>query len=298
MLEQLVPYKHTENLTGKVRLSGSTTMSELGHQWAQSFKKFHPEVEFSGTAEGSEVALKLLADDPTIIAGVSRPVDESDQKLLQAAKCKEPIAITVGMEAMAMLVHKSNPLESVSPETVKAIFSARTDPNAKPKVWGDVGVVGPLAKEPIVIYERGPNSGSQTFISRVLLAGAKFDPSFKQCETNSEICESVAANPNGVGFADIHYDHPDVRRVPVLVQGNVVQADELNVMAGKYPIVRPLILVLDKSQLASDGKLRESMLRYVLSRDGQTLVMKSGFFPLDPGFIHQALSELFGEQLR
>ena len=298
MLEQLPPYRPAEKLSGKVTFSGSTTMNELGNQWAQSFKKFHPEVEFSGSAEGSEVALKMLSNDPTIIAGVSRPVDGDDQKMLVAGKCKEPIAITVGMEAMALFVHRSNPIESISPETIKAIFAARADESLPPKVWGDVGVQGELANQPIVIYDRGPNSGSQVFISKVLLSGQKIEPTLKQCETNSVICSSIAANPAGVGFADIHYEHPDVRRVPLVVQGQVVQANDLNVLAGKYPIVRPLMLVLDKAQLSSDAKLRESILRYVLSRDGQAHVMRYGFFPLDPGFVHQELNELFGEQLR
>jgi phosphate transport system substrate-binding protein len=102
----------------------------------------------------------------------------------------------------------------------------------------------------------------------------------------------------GVGFADINFEHLDIRRVPIMVQGELIQANEMNVLAGKYPIVRPLMLVLDKEQLTKDGKLRESILRYVLSRDGQAVVMKSGFFPLDPGFINHQLTELFGKQLR
>ena len=71
-----------------------------------------------------------------------------------------------------------------------------------------------------------------------------------------------------------------------MVQGELVQANEITVLAGKYPIVCRLMLVLDKEQLTKDGKLRETILRYVLSRDGQNVVMKSGFFPLDPGFFH------------
>jgi phosphate transport system substrate-binding protein len=298
MLEQLPLYRPAEKLSGKVVFSGSTTMNELGHQWARTFKKFHPEVEFSGSAEGSEVALKMLSNDPTIIAGVSRPVDGEDQKMLVGGKCKEPIAITVGMEAMALFVHRSNPIESISPDTIKAIFAARADETLPAKVWGDIGVQGELANQPIVIYDRGPNSGSQVFISKVLLAGQKIEPTLKNCETNSAICLAIATNPAGVGFADIHYEHPDVRRVPLIVQGQVVQANDLSVLAGKYPIVRPLMLVLDKAQLSNDSKLRESILRFVLSRDGQAHVMRYGFFPLDPGFVHQELNELFGEQLR
>jgi len=78
MLDQLPPYRPTEKLSGQAKLSGSRTMSDLGHEWAQNFKQFHPGLEMTGTAEGSEVALRLLSEDPTIIAGVSRPVDAKD----------------------------------------------------------------------------------------------------------------------------------------------------------------------------------------------------------------------------
>lgn len=298
MMDQLPPYRPIENLSGKANLSGSRTMSDLGHQWSQNFKQFHPGVELSGTAEGSETALKLLGEDPTIIAGVSRPVDINDQKLLQAGKCKEPIAITVGMEAMALFVHKSNPLVSISPETVKAIFAAGPDGTSKAKVWGDLGVQGPLSHEPISVYEREPNSGSRVYISRVLLGGAKLTSKLIPCNSNTDLFKAISKDPKGVGFADINFEHPDVRRVPLVVQGELVQANEENVLAGKYPIVRPLMLVLDKEQLTQDGKLRESILRYVLSRDGQMVLMKSGFFPLDAGFINHQLTELFGQQLR
>jgi phosphate transport system substrate-binding protein len=298
MLDQLPPYRPTEKLSGRTTLSGSRTMSDMAHQWAQNFKLFHPGIEFVGTAEGSEVALRLLSEDPTIIAGVSRPVDESDQKMLQAGKCKEPIAITIGMEAMALYVHQSNPLASVSPETVKAIFAAGKDGKPKAKVWGDLGVQGALSHEPITVYERDAGSGSRVFISRVLLGGAELTSSLVPCSSNTELFKAISKDPKGVGFADLNFEHPDVRRVPLVVQGELVQANEVNVWMGKYPIVRPLMLVLDRDQLAKDGKFRESVLRYVLSRDGQITVMKAGFFPLDPGFVHQQLTELFGTQLR
>jgi hypothetical protein len=62
--------------------------------------------------------------------------------------------------------------------------------------------------------------------------------------------------------------------------------------------VRPLILIFDKSKAGADGRLRESMIRFVLSREGQMSVMKSGFYPVDPGFAHHQISEVFGQQVR
>ena len=308
MLEQLTPYKPAlasdEPLAGHLRLAGhlhwcgSTTMSELGHQWVQRLRKIHPDIEITTTAEGSEIGLEKLATDPTLLVGVSRPVDEEDLKRLLAGKCKEPIAILVGLEAMAVFVHKSNPIESVSPALVRAIFAQQADGTPQAKQWRDVGVGGELATSTITVHERGQNSGSEAFISKVLLSGAKMVPTAKPSETNSAVCAAIAADPSGIGFGDLRFEHPDVRRVPLQVQGQVIQATDESVLSGRYPLMRPLLVVLDKSQLGNDARVRESVLRFILSRDGQSEVIKAGYFPLDPGYNHHQLNELFGDQLR
>lgn len=281
-----------------MEFGGSVTMLDLGKRWAQNFKQFHAAVEFRGGTEGSEIALKALAENPTIIAGISRPVDESDLKLLQSGKCKEPVAITIGIEALALCVHKDNPLQSVTHESFQAIFAAAKDGVPQAKNWGDLGVKGSLASEPIARYERDSGSGTQAFLTRVLLGGAPTAPPTKQCASNTEVCEQIAKDTKGVGLADINYSNPSIRRVPLVVDNQAVEPIEENVLSGRYPLVRPLVLVFDKAQANNDGKLRESITRYVLSREGQTAVMKSGFYPIDPALANHQISEVFGQQLR
>lgn len=309
MLEQLPPYtfsfapdkqsdKQSAGALKALHWCGSTTMSELGHQWVHRLRQIHPDIEIISSAEGSEIGLEKLAADPTLLVGVSRPVDEEDLKRLLAGKCKEPIAVLVGLEAMAVFVHKSNPIESVSPTIIRSIFAQQADGTPQAKLWRDVGVDGELATSTITVHERGQNSGSEAFISKVLLSGAKMVPTSKPCETNSAVCAAIAADPSGIGFGDLRYEHPDVRRVPLQVQGQIIQATDGSVLSGTYPLMRPLLLVMDKSQLGKDARLRESVLRFILSRNGQAEVIKAGFFPLDPGYNHHQLNELFGDQLR
>lgn len=305
MLEQLPPYTfsfapdtQSAGALKPLHWCGSTTMSELGHQWVHRLRQMHPDIEIISSAEGSEIGLEKLAADPTLLVGVSRPVDEEDLKRLLAGKCKEPIAVLVGLEAMAVFVHKSNPIESVSPAIIRSIFAQQADGTPQAKLWRDVGVEGELATSTITVHERGQNSGSEAFISKVLLSGAKMVPTAKPCETNSAVCAAIAADPSGIGFGDLRYEHPDVRRVPLQVQGQIIQATDGSVLSGTYPLMRPLLLVMDKSQLGKDARLRESVLRFILSRNGQAEVIKAGFFPLDPGYNHHQLNELFGDQLR
>lgn len=295
-VEQYAPYLPIDKLEGNVEFAGSVTMLDLGRRWMQNFNQFYPTVQWKGAADGSESALKALAENPSLLVGISRPVDESDLKLLQSGRCKEPVAITVALEAMAICVHQENPLPYISQDTFKSLFASNQGKEAK--VWGDLGVTGALAKEPIARYERDRESGTQTFLSRVLLGGAETLPPTKVCASNKEVCDSIAKDIRGVGLSDMNYAIPYMRKVPLFVDGHVVEPTEENVLSGKYPLVRPLILVFDKSMLQSDKQLRESIIRFVLSRDGQLSVMKSGFFPVDPGFANHQIAEIFGLQMR
>ncbi len=300
LLEQIPPYRPTKSIKGKADLSGSTTMYDLGHQWAMNFKQFHPEVEFAGTAEGSEAAIKMLANDPTIIAGVSRQVDLEDQKLLQAGRCKDPMAIVVATDALVLYVHKDNPIATtgISPEQLQKLFGADASGVALVKNWGGLGVTGGLANQPIQVYDRESGSASHNFISKTLLAGGKQVKAKASVKSNAEVCKAISTDIAGAGLGEMASHQANVKKVPLLVQGQLVQADESSVLAGRYPLMRPLMLVVDKQQLKSDGGLREAVLQYVLSKDGQTEVMKAGFFPLNPGFIRQQLDAISGQQLR
>jgi ABC-type phosphate transport system substrate-binding protein len=67
---------------------------------------------------------------------------------------------------------------------------------------------------------------------------------------------------------------------------------------GQYPLVRPLVIVFDRAEMKKDGGLREEILRYILSRDGQLEAIREGFFPLDPSFVHQELDMICGPRIR
>lgn len=295
-VEQFGVYSPIENLSGKVCYRGSSSMSDVGQRLGSSFHKFHSQVEFAGTTQGSELALQSLAESPDLIIGISRPVNEDDLKLLQAGKCKEPVAFVVATEAMAVYVNDKNPIVSLSKDDFVRLFAVTVD--GKETVWGDFGVAGDLSGREIARFERGSDSGTQTFLVRTLLANAPPAASFKVCSTNAEVCAEVGKNSHGVGIGDLYAGIPGTRRVPLVVDSRVVEASEENVLNGSYPLVRPFILVFDKSQCVQDGGLRESVVRFVLSRDGQATVMKSGLFPVDPAFANHQLAEVFGQKVR
>lgn len=298
LVEQLTPYRPGKELSGKVKLRGSSALLDIGHTWAENFKEFHPKVEFDGSADGSEAGLKELANDPKVVAGISRPVDKEDEKLLLSGKCKSPLAICVATSAMAVFVHKDNPIAGLSPEQIQAIYEAGPDGTPIAKTWGDVGVTGPMAKQPIRVYQREESSGTNVFIQRTVLNGKPMANAKKPMASNEEVLSSIQKDPTGIGIGDMSNHMTGLHRVSLVIDGKTIEANESSVLQGKYPLMRPLLLVVEKDQLASDGGIREAILRYVLSKDGQTEAMKSGYYPLNPSFIRQQLDAISGQQIR
>lgn len=298
LIESIEPYFKQKEIQGSASLSGSTTMLALGKAWSDRFKKFHPEVTFTRGIDGTEAALKALAEDPTVIAGVSRPLTEDDKAMLKKGKCKDPLAIIVALDPLALYVHKDNPITAITPQQLESIFRAPGSGVVHAALWKDVGVSGEIAAKPIRIHARSEISGTRAFIKQLILQNGDMAKEAQSHQTSEQICKAIGTDLQGVGICGFGEATTDVKAVPLVLNGVPVPATEQAFLAGQYPFVRPLLLVIDKSQMAVDGGLREAVLRYILSRDGQLEAVREGFYPMDPGFIRQELELICGPQMK
>jgi len=298
LIDSIEPYHKQKELKGGATLSGSTTMLTLGSKWSDRFKKFHPEVVFTKGAEGTEAGLKALSEDPSVIAGSSRPLTEADLAFLKKGKCKDPLSIMVALDPLALYVNKNNPIVGVTPEQLESIFRAAGGKAKHVATWGELGVTGELATKPIRIHSRSEVSGTTSFIKQMVLRGGEMAKEAQSHKSNEEICVAIGTDMAGVGISGFGEDTDQVRPVALIMNGVRVPATEQSFLSGQYPFVRPLLLVIDKAQMASDGGLREAVLRYVLSRDGQLEAVREGFFPLDPAYIRKQLDQISGPQMR
>jgi len=298
LIDSIEPYYKKKELKGAATLSGSTTMLTLGSKWSERFKKFHPEVVFTRGTDGTDAGIKALAEDPTVIAGSSRPLTEADLAFLKRGNCKDPLSIMVALDPLALYVNKSNPVAGVTPDQLESIFRAAGGKGKHVATWGELGVTGELATKPIRIHSRSEVSGTTTFIKQLVLRGGEMAKEAQSHKSNEEICLAIGSDMGGVGICGFGEDTELVRPVALIMNGILVPATEQSFLSGQYPFVRPLLLIIDKAQMASDGGLREAVLRYVLSRDGQLEAVREGFFPLDPAYIRKQLDQISGPQMR
>ncbi|MCU0714816.1 MAG: substrate-binding domain-containing protein [Pirellula sp.] len=302
ILDRLEPYRPTRDVKASLDLSGSSTMLDLGKTWLNGITKFHPNLSFTAKLLESEDALIAFEKNPKLVAGITRLLSESDLQRLQKAGCKEPAALIIGFEGLAVFVHESNKLSSLTQDQLKSLYVAGEGGLPRIRDWSDLipgtseGVVEPRSE--IHLYERDTNSGTQSFLKTILFSGADLAKPYAICATNTEIVDTVARDPQGIGIADLNSTLPGVKKVPLVVHGHAVDANETNVVEGRYPLVRPLFLLFDRSETKSDDGAREAICRFVLSKEGQKTLMSSGFFPVEPAVAADQLQVVFGGQVR
>ncbi len=297
VLSSLEPYRVDGELEGKVQLAGSGSVAALSQMWAESLHEFHKSFDIEATGGGSESGLSHLSEKPGTMVSVTRPMEADDLQKLKAAGIHKPIAIVVGLDAMAIFVHKNNPLAKISPPELQRIFSEQA-PGGKIEKWGQLGLPAPWADQPIHVQARGTSSGTRTFTEKYLLGGLPLRADATVCESNADLVKNVTEDEAAIAVAPLYLQKPEAKMLAIQLERTVVQPDEATILQGRYPVVRPVVLVFDSAGPPEAVNLNKQFLRFVLSREGQLDVVKSGYFPLNPAQLRQQQDALGFERFR
>jgi len=184
-----------------------------------------------------------------------------------------PVQFVVARDAIAVVVHPSNPVDGLTLRQISGIYTGEiTD-------WSQVGG----NDRPIVLLSRESNSGTYVyFLEHVIRLGDKdsdllFSPDTLLMPSSEGISAEVRQNPNAIGYDGLGYVTPDQKVLAVARDANapyVLPAVE-TVNDGSYPISRPLYMYTAGEPT---GQVK-AYLEWILS-DGQSLVLKLGFVPL------------------
>jgi len=208
----------------------------------------------------------------------------------------KPTAVKTSVDMLAVYVHKDNPLKSLTLQQVDAIFSkARKSGAAKEIVtWGELGLTGEWKDKPISLYGRNSASGTYGYFKEHALAKGDFKDSVKEQPGSSGVVQGVAGDKFGIGYSGIGYKTADVRAVPLAKDDKspVIEAIPDNAYTGKYPLARFLYIYVNQKPGEALDPLRKEFLRYVLSQQGQEVVVKDGFFPLPARFVDEGLKTI------
>ncbi len=249
------------------KLKGSDTLLPLAQKAAENYSEKNPSAHVTVTGGGSGVGLSSLREGTTDIAMASRRIKFDERVRMQQAG--RPVEeLTVAFDALAVIVHPSNPVSRLTREQLEGIF------RGKITNWKQVG--GEDRK--IVVYSRETSSGTYEFFKESVLKHRNYMPAVLSMPATGAIIQSVSQTPGAIGYVGLAYLNPEVKALAVSYDGggSYVAPTFDNARSKSYPIVRPLYFYYTKSNEAAVRPLVD----YLTSDEGQAMVAFIGFIPI------------------
>ena len=288
-------YQKTSGVSGNLSSIGSDSLNNLMTLWAEGFKKQYPNVRIQIEGKGSSTAPPALISGTAQLGPMSREMKQTEIDEFEKKYGYKPTLIKVAVDGLAVYVHKDNPIQQLTFQQIDAAFSKTRACGAKKAVatWGDLGLTGEWAKKPISLYGRNSASGTYGFFKENALCKGDFRDQVKEQPGSASVVQGVTSDLGGMGYSGLGYKTSGVKAVKVAKVAGQFWGDEAeNVLSGKYPLARYLYIYINQApNKALDPMIRE-FIRYVLSQEGQQIVVKDGYLPIPNATVNQEKAKL------
>lgn len=280
----LPEYRRADGVSGTLIAAGSDTMLVLQSLMAEAFRDLYPQVTIELEGKGSSTAPPALTESAVHIANMSRRILSREAATFEERFGYEPIRFDVALDTVGVFVHRDNPLRELTLEQIDAIFSATRRCGAARDItrWGQLGLEGGWSSAPISLYGRNAASGTYGFFKRHALCRGDYKPTVKEQPGSASVVQGVERDRYGIGYSGIGYATAGVRAVPILLDdGTAVEPSFDNAANGRYPMARFLEVYVNKPPDQPLDPLTHEYLRFMLSEEGQRVVIRAGFHPID-----------------
>lgn len=252
---------HRDNGLRPVTIAGSSSVQPYVERWAESLQdSAEPAraLRFDIQGGGSSAGIRAVREGAAVIGMSSRDLENSERAGLRR--------IEVARDAITVIVHRQNPLASMSTEQIAAVFAGHV------RSWSELGVSG--ARITVITREEG--SGTRSAFESLAMRGLSITPRALVQDAAGAIRELVATDPAAIGYISLGLLDDRVRAVPL----SGVAPSEAAVRSGRYPLVRPFLLLMRDP--AADVPIgAKQFLEFVLSANGQAIARSEGLLPAE-----------------
>ena len=279
----LPDYGKSSGVSGNIISVGSDTLANLMTLWAEEFKKLYPNVSVQIQAAGSSTAPPALTEGTSNFGPMSRKMKNKEIASFETKYGYKPTPVAVAIDALAVYVHKDNPLEGMTIPQVDAVFSATRKCGYAEDItrWAQLGLAGAWSNRPLQLYGRNSVSGTYGYFKKQALCKGDFKNNVNEQPGSASVVQGVTKSINGIGYSGIGYKTSGVRAVPLSRDGaDFTDATPSNAIAGTYPLARFLYVYVNKSPNDPLPPLEREFVRMIMSRTGQEVVVKDGYIPL------------------
>ncbi|PYE33884.1 phosphate ABC transporter substrate-binding protein (PhoT family) [Idiomarina fontislapidosi] len=294
--DDLPKYEKVSGLSGNLSSVGSDTLANLMTFWGEEFKRMYPSVNIQIQAAGSSTAPPALTEGTASFGPMSRAMKSKEIEAFEQRHGYKPTPIRVAIDALAVFVHKDNPIEGLSIAEVDGIFSSTRKCGFPEPVtrWGQLGLEGEWATKDLQLYGRNSVSGTYGYFKEAGLCDGDFKANVNEQPGSASVVQSISTSLNAVGYSGIGYVTSGVRTVPI-ARGDgheFVEATRTNALAGKYPLSRFLYVYVNKHPNQPLSKAEGEFVKMILSREGQDIVDKDGYIALPRAVVDVELKKL------
>lgn len=283
-----------ERLKATFKGGSSDVLTGLVGKWFEKFKAYHPDVNLSISPPyaGSLGAVELVKEklDFVFVSRELRPGDVAD---FRAKFGYDPLSVPVtggsyrqygALDAVGFFVHKDNPLEKITFDELDAMFSSTRHRGGRPITrWGDLGLGGEWADKSIRLYGIKPWNGFEEFVRQRVLSRDGRRGEWRD-DINFEklvfpMAKNVAGERYGIGYSGLAYIDAPVKMIPVSDGRSGFQAPIYeNVALATYPLSRLIFFNVNKAPGRPLDPALDEFLRFVLSREGQQVVLDHAIY--------------------
>ena len=288
-------YKATSGVSGNLSSVGSDTLANLMTLWAEEFRGFYPSLNIQIQAAGSSTAPPALTEGTSNFGPMSRKMKSKESESFEAKFGYKATAVPVAIDALAVFVHKDNPIKGLDIAQIDAIFSItrKCGYASDVKTWGDLGVEGSLSEQPFQLYGRNSVSGTYGYFKKMALCKGDFRDSVNEQPGSASVVQGITKSLNGIGYSGIGYRTSGVKTVALSKKGSdFIPATPEAAVSGKYPLGRFLWVYVNKAPNKGLLPIEREFLKMILSREGQDVVIKDGYIPLPEKVVEEYLAKI------
>lgn len=289
----LAEYSKQSGISGTIISVGSDTLANLMTLWAEEFKRLYPNVNIQIQAAGSSTAPPALTEGTANLGPMSRMMTQGEIAAFEGHHGYKPTAIGVAIDALAVYVHKDNPIKGMTIAEVDAVYSATRKCGHPADItnWGQLGLDASWAARPIQLYGRNSVSGTYGYFKEFGLCKGDFKNTVNEQPGSASVVQGITKSINAVGYSGVGYKTSGVRAVPLAKKTGeaYIEATADNAIAGKYPLSRLLYIYVNKHPNNPLSPLEMEFVKMVMSKTGQTVVLKDGYIPLPAALAEKQL---------
>jgi phosphate transport system substrate-binding protein len=287
-------YQKTSGVSGSVSSIGSDTLNNLMTLWAEGFQKQYPNVRIQIEGKGSSTAPPALISGTAQLGPMSRVMKAEEIDEFEKKYGYKPTPVRVAVDGLAVYVNKDNPLQKLTLKEVDAIFSKTRKGGGKEiKTWGDAGLTGDWAAKPISLYGRNSASGTYGYFKEFALFKGDYKDTVKEQPGSASVVQGVTEDLYAIGYSGIGYKTSGVRSLALAGKDGQYHDDSAeNVLSGKYPLSRFLYVYINQAPGKPLDPLVREFVSFVLSKEGQEVVVKDGYIPVSAKVAAEDLAKL------